>query len=177
MTVNRLVYIANDGTIAIDGNNLLDIDKEHFDWVPSNVHAVQWYGDDVGGEIEFKPSHPLAGDKQPNQRISELGEWERLIQVYNEEIVRREEAERTRLELEEASKDYWAILRDIRNYKLLECDWTQLPNAPLTPEQVAAWVQYRQELRDLPDSITDPKPLVIAIESGEIHPDWPVPPQ
>jgi hypothetical protein len=177
MTVNRLVYIADDGTIAIDGNDLFGIDKEHFDWVPSNIHAVQWYGDEIGGDVEFKSSNPLAGDKPQNQRISELGEWERLIQVYNEEIVRREEAERVRLQLEEASKDYWEILRGIRNYKLLECDWTQLPNAPLTPEQVDAWAQYRQELRDLPDLISDPKPLVVAFESGEIHPDWPVPPQ
>lgn len=177
MTVNRLVYIADDGTIGIDGNNLLGIDNQYFDWVPSNVHAVQWYGDDEGGEIEFKPSSPLANDKPQNQKFSELGEWEQLVQIYADEIARREEAERIRLELIEASRDYWAEFREIRNVKLMECDWTQLPNAPLTQAQVDAWTQYRQELRDLPDLITDPKPLVVAYQSGEIHPDWPIPPQ
>lgn len=176
MTVNRLVYIADDGIIGINEENLLNIDKVHFDWIPANVHAVQWYGDEHGGDIEFKPETPFSS-KPPNERISELGQWERLIDIYNEEIVRREEAERIRLELLEASRDYWEELREIRNYKLSECDWTQLPNAPLTDEQVILWAEYRQELRDLPELITDPKPLIAAIESGEIHPDWPVPPQ
>lgn len=177
MTVNRLLYIADDGTLAIDGIDLLDIDREYFDWIPSNVHAVQWYGDDIGGEIEYKSTNPISGDKPPNEKISELGVWEKLIQIHADEIERRAEAKRIRLELEEASKDYWQIFRDIRNYKLMECDWTQLPNSPLTQKQVDAWAQYRQELRDLTDVIDDPKPLVIAFESGEIHPDWPIPPQ
>lgn len=177
MSVNRLVYIADDGSIGINDQHLLDIDRSHFDWVPNNVHAVQWYGDGIGGEIEFKPSSPLSNDKPLNEKISELGEWSKLIQIYNDEIVRREEAQRVQQELIEASRDYWASLKEIRNYKLMECDWTQLPNSPLTDEQVAAWAEYRQELRDLTDLITDPKPMVLAFEAGEIHPDWPVPPQ
>lgn len=177
MTVNRLVYIADDGTISVNDQHLLNIDRQYFDWIPSNVHAIQWYGDAEGGDIEFKPSSPLSNDKPPNQQISELGEWSKLIEIFNDEIVRREEAQRIHQELIEASRDYWAALREIRNYKLMECDWTQLPNAPLTEAQVAAWTEYRQLLRDLPDVITDPKPMVLAYEAGEIHPDWPVPPQ
>jgi hypothetical protein len=177
MSVNRLVYIADDGAIGINDQHLLDIDRSHFDWVPSNVHAVQWYGDEIGGEVEFKPSTPISTDKPLNERITELGEWERLIEVYNDELVRRADAERLKQELFEASRDYWQSLRDIRNYKLMECDWTQLQNAPLTEAQVLDWTEYRQELRDLPENVTDPKPMVIAYEEGEIHPDWPVPPQ
>lgn len=37
-----------------------------------------------------------------------------------------------------------------RNKLLLESDWSQLPDAPLTSEQKAAWVIYRQSLRDIP---------------------------
>jgi len=33
---------------------------------------------------------------------------------------------------------------------LQSSDWTQLPDVPLTDEQRAAWVTYRQELRDVP---------------------------
>jgi hypothetical protein len=37
-----------------------------------------------------------------------------------------------------------------RNAELQESDWTQLPDVPLTVEQVSAWAVYRQALRDLP---------------------------
>ena len=41
-------------------------------------------------------------------------------------------------------------LRQRRNALLQECDWTQLSDCPLTPEQRVAWAAYRQALRDLP---------------------------
>lgn len=39
-----------------------------------------------------------------------------------------------------------AQIRQERNAKLAECDWTQLPDAPV---DAAAWAAYRQELRDV----------------------------
>ncbi len=42
-------------------------------------------------------------------------------------------------------------LRTERNARLAACDWTQMPDAPLTSEQRAAWVVYRQALRDVPE--------------------------
>ena len=33
-----------------------------------------------------------------------------------------------------------------RNKRLADCDWTQLPDAPVPP---APWATYRQELRDV----------------------------
>jgi len=36
-----------------------------------------------------------------------------------------------------------------RNHLLVDSDWTQLPDSPLTTEQKAAWATYRQELRDV----------------------------
>ena len=36
-----------------------------------------------------------------------------------------------------------------RNELLLDSDWTQLPNGPLTSDQQAAWATYRQALRDI----------------------------
>ena len=42
-----------------------------------------------------------------------------------------------------------AANRTRRNKLLLASDWTQLPDAPLSPEQRAAWSTYRQQLRDL----------------------------
>lgn len=42
-----------------------------------------------------------------------------------------------------------AEVRAQRNQKLAECDWTQLPDAPLNGEQKFAWGDYRQKLRDV----------------------------
>ena len=41
-------------------------------------------------------------------------------------------------------------LRADRASALSQCDWTQMPDAPLTSEQKQAWLEYRQALRDLP---------------------------
>lgn len=41
-------------------------------------------------------------------------------------------------------------LRARRDQLLRESDWTQMPDAPLTPEERAEWAAYRQALRDLP---------------------------
>jgi len=56
----------------------------------------------------------------------------------------------------------WHNLRKERNYLLSECDWTQVPDAPVDS---AAWAVYRQQLRDLPANTTDPRNVV-----------WPEPP-
>lgn len=49
----------------------------------------------------------------------------------------------------------WQALRAKRNALLGECDWTQVADAPLTAEKKAAWLAYRQALRDLPGSVVD----------------------
>ena len=40
----------------------------------------------------------------------------------------------------------WSAIRADRNQRLADCDWTQLPDAPVDG---AAWAAYRQELRDI----------------------------
>ena len=44
-------------------------------------------------------------------------------------------------------------LRRVRDKLLMECDWTQSKDVTLTNNE--AWVKYRQDLRDLPQTITD----------------------
>jgi len=41
-------------------------------------------------------------------------------------------------------------VRTERNDKLSECDWTQVPDSPLTADQRTEWQLYRQQLRDVP---------------------------
>lgn len=56
----------------------------------------------------------------------------------------------------------WDRLRLKRDKLLANSDWTQVADAPVDK---AAWSAYRQSLRDLPESVTDPREAV-----------WPEPP-
>lgn len=174
--VSRFVFVSDDRSIGIDNEFLLEIPEEYFDWVPKDIHAVQWYGSEHGGEIEYRQETPFS-IKPQNQRFAELGEWQALVDLFYEEKQRREDAEKLRLELIEASIDYLKEFKSIRDYKLLESDWTQLPDVVLSEEKVNEWRIYRQQLRDLPLLVDDPKPIVIAFNNNEIHPIWPIPPQ
>jgi len=54
----------------------------------------------------------------------------------------------------------WDTIRTERNFHLSQSDWTQLADAPLSPEQKQAWSAYRQALRDVPSSFTTPEEVV-----------------
>lgn len=47
-------------------------------------------------------------------------------------------------------------LKAYRNDALLLCDWTQLPDSPLSDEKKTEWANYRQAMRDLPGQQADP---------------------
>lgn len=58
------------------------------------------------------------------------------------------------IELTQAEKvELW--VRRQRNVLLKECDWTQVADVSLTAEQKAAWLTYRQALRDLTITLAD----------------------
>jgi hypothetical protein len=57
------------------------------------------------------------------------------------------------------TEEEWISVRANRNHRLMMCDWTQLPDAPLTNIQTAAWATYRQALRDITDQ-ADPFNIV-----------------
>jgi hypothetical protein len=58
---------------------------------------------------------------------------------------------------DEIPADYlFERIRIWRNAELALCDWTQVADS--TVDQ-AAWATYRQKLRDLPASNTDPKKI------------------
>lgn len=49
-----------------------------------------------------------------------------------------------------------AALRAERDRLLLASDWTMVADAPLTDAQRAAWRDYRQALRDMPENTENP---------------------
>ena len=48
------------------------------------------------------------------------------------------------------SNKFWETVRTVRNSKLGMCDWTQLPDSPLSDSKKAEWAEYRTILRRLP---------------------------
>tara|TARA_R110000796_G_scaffold14446_6_gene47269 strand:- start:25 stop:465 length:441 start_codon:yes stop_codon:yes gene_type:complete len=44
-------------------------------------------------------------------------------------------------------------VRSMRNTLLGSCDWTQIPDAPLTDDKKSEWATYRQSLRDTPSTV------------------------
>ncbi len=47
-------------------------------------------------------------------------------------------------------------MKQRRNMRLLECDWTQGVDSPLSDTKKAEWQTYRQALRDLPETYPNP---------------------
>lgn len=94
-----------------------------------------------------------------------------IILASNFEILENEVIEHqiTRLktdeEKEQDKQNMWKIVREERNKKLSECDWTQLADSPLTNQKQTEWQIYRQSLRDI---TTQLNPFSI---------EWPTPPE
>jgi len=159
----KLTILPADKTIGIDGIFMHDI-KQDMSWIPNDIHAVQWI-DDIG-QIQYT-------DNRLNLEIHELGIYEQAIVDYNNEKQRLLDEDAERLRKIEEARDYWQELRDERNYLLEKTDWTQILDNNLTNNERELWTIYRNQLRNLPENITDPKILVL----DHNHLDWPNPPQ
>lgn len=66
---------------------------------------------------------------------------------------------------EEFIKRAWIELRGKRNFFLSQSDWTTISDNSLSEQKRDQWKTYRQQLRDFPGNIEDPR-----------NPNWPIPP-
>lgn len=62
-------------------------------------------------------------------------------------------------EIAERVDRQWIAVRSDRNARLSSCDWTQLPDCPLTNVAQTEWATYRQALRDITEQ-ADPFNIV-----------------
>lgn len=69
-------------------------------------------------------------------------------------------------EIQSAKDSAMANIRATRNQLLKDCDWTQI--ADCTIPKKAEWATYRQTLRDLPSTITEPRTFT----EWPHNPDW-----
>ena len=54
----------------------------------------------------------------------------------------------------------WEETRNERDRLLSACDWTQMPDSPLSETDRDAWAAYRQALRDIPNGFATPAQVV-----------------
>ena len=85
----------------------------------------------------------------------------------NDHVSTQRVEELTEAELTQKTNQKWDRIRNKRNYLLSESDWTQVADAP---GDKAAWATYRQALRDLPSTGSDPDAL-----TWPTSPDAPAP--
>lgn len=71
-------------------------------------------------------------------------------------------------ELQQRTDAQAAAVRKQRDVLLYQCDWTQLPDAPVDS---AEWAVYRQQLRDVTNQPGFPWEVVWPTEPGYIQPD------
>lgn len=64
-----------------------------------------------------------------------------------------------------SDEEKWEAIRLKRDKLLTQTDFIMLPDSPYTDAERQAWATFRQQLRDLPDSVGNPDDVV-----------WPVAP-
>lgn len=108
--------------------------------------------DENGNYVGFY-SDELHGDNIPEPNIELTEEqWKQAVGGDRCKVVNGVHIYTPITEDEELNKKY-SQLRSVRDRLLSECDWTQIPDSPLTDAQKQAWATYRQALRDLPSTV------------------------
>jgi hypothetical protein len=87
--------------------------------------------------------------------------------LVNDHVSTKRVVELTEWEVNQKSERKWGSVRAQRDQLLAQSDWTQVADAP---GDKAAWATYRQALRDLPASGSDPDAL-----TWPTSPDAPAP--
>ena len=148
----NLVIVTVDKKIGIGSTTLSDIESD-MSWIPSDVWAVSWNGST--GEIEYN-------DGKPNLGITSIGIYSQAETTFNNELQRLKDLD------DAVTSDpsfQWGQLRKQRNSLLFMSEYTQLNDAVLTDSKKTEWINYRQQLRDLPSNTSDPA-----------NPTWPTEP-
>lgn len=123
----RLIIIADDKSVSIDGVKFEDIDLSS---LPENIHAVQWYG--THGEVEFKGN-------VLNLEIDNVDAFQEIINAWE---VRKYAHDNPPPPSEEV---LLSNAKEDADYLLKESDWSVLPDVFLANKD--AWISYRQALR------------------------------
>lgn len=62
--------------------------------------------------------------------------------------------------INKSDEDIWFEIRNKRNTLLRESDWTQINDSPLNTEKKNEWLNYRNNLRNLPQTFINPDEVI-----------------
>tara|TARA_R110000796_G_scaffold13385_1_gene43237 strand:+ start:204 stop:512 length:309 start_codon:yes stop_codon:yes gene_type:complete len=97
-----------------------------------------------------------------------------MTKIYYQGVIRdmtsEEKQEHNAFQAEIESRQFageLSSLRSKRNKLLLDCDWIELPNSPLTADKKIEWQTYRTNLRNLTNGLdTVEKILTVVIPTN-----------
>ena len=136
----KLTIIADDKFISKDGLGIGGLTLKDF---PSDVWAVQWDGSK--GTVEKR-------DLSVTQ-ITDFAPYNAWVTEYD-----------TALTTIRAQRATVEDLREERNRRLQNSDWTMLSDNGLSADKVTEWKTYRQALRDMPANTSDYDKLTFPTE-------------
>ena len=116
----------------------------------ANGPSNEFLADNNAKKVTLFKAHDRLTQKLVQCTAYDDGEFVSVVQV----------ADMSAEEIQAAKDSAMSQLRATRNALLLACDWTQI--ADCTADKTA-WATYRQALRDLPATITEPRTFA----------DWP----
>lgn len=139
----------------VENGQIVDGPKE----LPINTASVSNFNllpDEVLRQYGWLPylliKNPLSNQIKVGNEIT-ITETE----VIETEIYRDKTIEEINEETQKILNRKWNMIRNKRNSLLRESDWTQLSDAPVNNSQ---WTQYRQSLREIPQTFSDPDSVV-----------------
>ena len=121
--------------------SITDLRRDHphvsFPTQPSDADLAAWgvYPCD----LDPRPAVAYDQNVEPGPVVQRDGRW---VLTWTVVTVSAEDAAQRLAER-------WTSVRSDRNERLSACDWTQLPDSPLSNEQRIDWQVYRQALRDI----------------------------
>ena len=136
----KLTIIPEDKLVVKDDYGIGNLDMSS---IPTDVWAVQWDG--TKGTVE-KNDLSLT-------EISDITAYNDLVALYDAEYVKEPHPGYVAPAI--TTERYLKELRDNRNGRLFESDWTLLSDAQLSTTKLNEWKTYRQTLRDLPTNVAE----------------------
>lgn len=122
---------------------------------PASGPSDEFLAENNAKKVTLSKSHDRLAQKLVYCEAYDDGEFVSLVQV----------VDLTAEEIQAAKDSAMAQIRGQRNQLLKDCDWTQIADS--TADKTA-WATYRQALRDLPSTITEPRNFI----NWPHNPDW-----
>ena len=138
----KISIIREDKAVIKDG---IGIDGLTLSSFPSDVWAVQWDSTTSKGTVE-KNDWSVS-------TITSISDYQSFIDEFDAEKAKIDAAANPTL----TDAEKLAKFKFERNGRLAISDWTQLPDSPLSSTKKTERATYRQALRDLPASTSDPE--------------------